>query len=278
MANNDALAAAIRLLTENLNQNRNDNPDPAGEMFKKLSQVKPPYFEGGRDPTFLENWIREFDKIFAALNCPENMRVDQAAMYLKEEADIWWRDSGDVLRAEANFGWEVFKTKLREKFYPPFLRKQKAQEFINLQMNNMSITEYYNKFMNLSRFAPELQKDLAGKIFKTLDKVYGRAAHLYGLNVRSAPESGSVGEKRKDFGNSSHQGNSKKPRNENFQNRNVQNNGGSSRTNGKVERHYNCKRCVKDYPGKDCDGNLVVCRFCNKKGHREFECFSKLKQ
>ena len=297
MANNDALADAIRLLAENLNQNRNDNPDPAGEMFKKLAQVKPPYFKGGGDPTFLENWIREFDKIFAALNCPVNMRVDQAAMYLKEEADIWWRDNGNVLRAEANFGWETFKTKLREKFYPPFLRKQKAQEFINLQMNNMSITEYYNKFMNLSRFAPEvvpteelkaqrfeqgltkqLQKNLAGKTFKTLDKVYGRAAHLYGLNVRSAPESGSVGEKRKDFGNSSDQGNSKKPRNENFQNRNVQNNGGSSRTNGEAERHYNCKRCGKDHPGKDCDGNLVVCRFCNKKGHREFECFSKLKQ
>ncbi|XP_021729719.1 uncharacterized protein LOC110696672 [Chenopodium quinoa] len=156
MANNDALVDAIRLLAENLNQNRNDNPYPAGEMFKKLARVKPPYFNGGRDPTFLENWIREFDKIFAALNCHENMRVDQAAMYLKDEENIWWRDNGNVLHAEANFGWETFKTKLREKFYPPFLRKQKAQEFINLQMKNMSITEYYNKFMNLSRFALEV--------------------------------------------------------------------------------------------------------------------------
>ncbi|XP_021770266.1 uncharacterized protein LOC110734421 [Chenopodium quinoa] len=269
MANNDVLADAIRLLAENMDQNRNDNPDPAGEMFKKLAQVKPPYFEGGIDPTFLENWIREFDKIFTALNCLVNMRVDQAAMYLKEEVDIWWRDNGNVIRAEANFSWETFKTKLREKFYPPFLRKQKAQEFINLQMNNMSIIEYYNKFMNLSRFVPEvvpteelkaqrfeqgltkqLQKDLAGKTCKTLDKVYGRASHLYGLNVRSAPESGSIEEKRKDFGDSSDQ----------------------------AERHYNCKRCGKDHPGKDFDGNLVVCRFCNKKGHREFEWFSKMKQ
>ncbi|XP_021747566.1 basic-leucine zipper transcription factor A-like [Chenopodium quinoa] len=201
-------------------------------MFKKLEQVQPPYFEGGVDPTFLENWIREFDNIFTTLNCPVNMRVDQASMYLKEEADIWWRDNGNVLRAEANFGWETFKTKLREKFYPPFLRKQKAQEFINLQMNNMSITEYYNKFMNLSRFTPEV------------------------VPTESALESGSVGEKRKDFGNSSDQGNFKKPRNENFQNRNVQNNGGSSRPDGQAERHYNCKRCGKDHPGKDYDGNL----------------------
>ncbi|XP_021738194.1 uncharacterized protein LOC110704684 [Chenopodium quinoa] len=225
------------------------------------------------------------------------MRVDQAAMYLKEKADIWWRDNGDVISAEANFCWETFKTKFREKFYPPFLRKQKAQEFINLQMNNMSITEYYNKFINLSRFAPEvvpteelkaqrfeqgltkqLQKDLAGKTFKTLDKVYRRAMHMYSLNVRSAPESASVGEKRKDLGNLSNQGNFKKPRNENFLNRNFHNNGGSFRTTGQAERHYNYKKCGKDHPGKDCDGNLVVRRFCHKKGHIEFECFTKLKQ
>ncbi|XP_021743848.1 uncharacterized protein LOC110709895 [Chenopodium quinoa] len=255
MANNDALADAIRLLAENLNQNRNDNPDHSGEMFKKLAQVKPPYFEGGVDLTFLENWIREFDKIFTALNCPVNMRMDQAAMYLKEEADVWWRDNGNVLRAEANFGWETFKTKLREN----------ATEELKAQRFDQGLTK-------------QLQKDLAGKTFKTLDKVYGRAAHLYILNVRNAPKSGSVGEKRKDFGNLSDQGNFKKPRNENFQNRNVQNNGGSSRPNGQAERHYNCKRCGKDHPGKDCDGNLVVCRFCNKKGHREFECFLKLKQ
>ncbi|XP_021746473.1 uncharacterized protein LOC110712332 [Chenopodium quinoa] len=152
MAENVALAHVIRLLAENVIQNRGDQ----AQMFKKLAQVRPPVFRGGADPTFLENWIREFDKLFVALNCPEGMKVDQAAMYLKDKADIWWRDNVVILRAKPNFGWEVFKTSLRDNFYPPFLKKQKAQEFISLEMGDMSISEYYDKFITLSRFAPEV--------------------------------------------------------------------------------------------------------------------------
>ncbi|XP_021773597.1 uncharacterized protein LOC110737564 [Chenopodium quinoa] len=265
-------------------------------MFKKLAQVRPPVFKGGVDPTFLENWIREFDKLFVALNCPEGMKVDQAAMYLKDEADIWWRDSAEIVKAEPNFGWEVFKTALRDKFYPPFFKKQKAQEFLNIEMGRMSISEYYNKFMTLARFAPEvvpteelkaqrfeqvltkqLQKDLAWKVFKTLDKVYERVAHMYHLNSRDVGESAKVGEKRKDFGNSENQGNLKRFRNGNSSERGNQYVSNSSNdSNG--ERKFFCKWCCKNHPGKDYDGNLVTCRFCNKKGYREYECYTKLNQ
>ncbi|XP_057250300.1 uncharacterized protein LOC130591274 [Beta vulgaris subsp. vulgaris] len=45
---------------------------------------------------------------------------------------------------------------MRDKFYPPSLRKQKEDEFLHLQQGTMSVLEYANKFMELSRFAPEL--------------------------------------------------------------------------------------------------------------------------
>ena len=41
---------------------------------------------------FLENWVREFEKLFGDLNCLENMRVGQVVMYLKDEADLQWRE------------------------------------------------------------------------------------------------------------------------------------------------------------------------------------------
>ncbi|XP_021767697.1 basic-leucine zipper transcription factor A-like [Chenopodium quinoa] len=199
MAENAALADAIRLLAENVIQNQGDQVDPQAEMFKKLAQVRPLVFRGGADPTVLENWIREFDKLFVALNCPEGMKVDQAAMYLKDEADIWWRDNAVTVRAKPNFGCEVFKTSLRDKFYPPFLKKQKAQEFISLAMGDMSISEGNQ-------------------------------------NVSSS----------------------------------------SNANNG--ERTYHCKKCRRNHPRRDCDGNLVTCRFSNKRGHREYECYTKQKQ
>ena len=82
MANNSDLAAAIRLLAEKLTQERTERPDSAGDMFERLVKVKLPYFKGQEDPTFLENWIREFEKLFGAVNCPENMKVGQAVLYL----------------------------------------------------------------------------------------------------------------------------------------------------------------------------------------------------
>ncbi|XP_021851828.2 uncharacterized protein [Spinacia oleracea] len=219
--NNSDLVVAIRLLAEKLTHERTKRPDSAGDMFERLPKVKPPYFKGQADPTVLENWIREFEKLFGAVNCPENTRVGQDVLYLKDEADLWWKENGAILSAAEGFNWDSFVTALRGKFYPSFMRKQKAQDFINLRMGSRTISEYYRKFIALSRFAPEvvateelksqrfqqgladeIQLGLGGETFSTLDIVYGRAAHIVGLHM-----DGNVvmGEKRKEF--NSHGGN-----------------------------------------------------------------------
>ena len=40
------------------------------------------------------------------------------------------------------------------------------------------------------------------------------------------------------------------------------------------ERKYFCRRCKRNHPGKDCEGNLVECNFCHKRGHKEYECYT----
>lgn len=57
---------------------------------------------------------------------------------------------------EPNFRWNELKEALRTKFYPTYLRKQKSMEFISLRMGTMTISEYYSKFIELMRFAPEV--------------------------------------------------------------------------------------------------------------------------
>ncbi|XP_021848788.2 uncharacterized protein [Spinacia oleracea] len=169
-------------------------------MFKNVAQSKPRLYQGEIDPSVLENWLKEFDKLILAVNCPEDLRVNSVVYYLRGEADLWWKRCENALRATPGFGWELFKVALRNKFYPPYLKKQKAQELIELRMEGMSITEYYSKFIELSRFAHEvlateelraqifesgltmdLQMMLAGETFTSLNTQYGKAAHLYGL-------------------------------------------------------------------------------------------------
>ncbi|XP_021762068.1 N66 matrix protein-like [Chenopodium quinoa] len=123
----------------------------------------------------------------------------------------------------------------------------------------------------------ELKKDLAEKVFKTLDKVYERAAHPYHLNTRTSSASAKAGEKRKDFGKFENQSNFRRSRNGNSFDRGNQN--VSSYSNGNNgERTYHCKRCRRNHTRRDCDGNLVTCRFCNKRGHRKYEWYTKQKQ
>ncbi|XP_048496386.1 uncharacterized protein LOC125495649 [Beta vulgaris subsp. vulgaris] len=153
MANsNNDVATAIRLLTEKLTQERAERPDTARDIYERLAKVKPPYYKGKIDPTFLENWIREFEKIFGAVNCPEGMRVE----------------NGDRLSDMEGFTWDAFVIALRGKFYLVFMRKQKAQEFINLRMGSMTISEYYSKFIALSRFAHEViaTEELKAQMFE----------------------------------------------------------------------------------------------------------------
>ncbi|XP_048493020.1 uncharacterized protein LOC125493595 [Beta vulgaris subsp. vulgaris] len=244
------------------------------------------------DPTFLENWTKEFEKLFEVVNCPDGMRVGQVVLYLKDEADLWWRENGARLSGVEGFNWDAFVITLRGKFNPAFMRKQKAQEFINLRMGSMTIFEYYGKFIALSRFAhevvateelkaqrfeqgltDEIQLGLGGETFTSLDVVYGRASHIYGLQTRRDKKNGVVGEKRKDFNAGGNQGNFKRNLNDNgnFQGRNNQDN----RSQGRPGRFYHCKKCNKNHPGRDCKGDLVVCHYCQKKGHREFECYAK---
>ena len=94
--------------------------------------IKPPYFKGKADPTFLESRIREFEKIFGDVNYPEGMKVGQAVLYLKDEADLWWRENWARISDVEGFNWYSFDYALRGKFYPAFMRKQKPMNLSTL--------------------------------------------------------------------------------------------------------------------------------------------------
>ncbi|XP_021722872.1 uncharacterized protein LOC110690361 [Chenopodium quinoa] len=173
----DRKKAIQRFLNELSDEEENLEP-PKPQVGKRTTRNLNPLYkvviedsEDENDPIFYintyeeekdkkSNVVREFDKLFVALNCPDGMKVDQAAMYLKDEADIW--DVG---------------------------------------------------------------------------------------------ESAKVGEKRKDFGNSENQGHFKRFKIGGSSERNNRNVSRFSNANN-GERKFNCKRCRRNHPGRDCEGNL----------------------
>ncbi|XP_057248397.1 uncharacterized protein LOC130590314 [Beta vulgaris subsp. vulgaris] len=197
-------------ITANLAQGHNRE----GDLSEKVARRNPPILNGKGGPEELENWVGEFDKLFFTLSCPDEKTVPLASYYLQGDAHFWWTQAKSNLLSQPGFGWETFKKALRDKYYPPYLKKQKAQEFMMLEQGTLSVEEYYRKFIELMRFAPEiapteeskasrfelgltldLQGRLGGDTFTSLDHVFGKAAHLYAIRKRE--EGGKQGEKRK---------------------------------------------------------------------------------
>ncbi|XP_057248286.1 uncharacterized protein LOC130590244 [Beta vulgaris subsp. vulgaris] len=108
-----------------------------------------------------------------------NRKVAIAAYYLKEEADFWWSQHKETLMARPDFDWKAFGVAMKEKFYPNFLRRQKATEFDELKQGDMTVEQYYEKFVGLmngqrngGQFQPQKGGNGSNKGKKGDERVY----------------------------------------------------------------------------------------------------------
>ncbi|KAK9672010.1 hypothetical protein RND81_12G070000 [Saponaria officinalis] len=302
--NNNDLAVAVQQLVA-MNQNLIEavtqltqarNPNVALDMTKSASLQRPSFFDGKGDPIRLEAWVRSFDKIFATLNCPEDLKIAQATHYLTENADIWWTENKDRLMAPRPhvdggaevmrvMNWEEFKTSLRTEFFPEHLKRGKRTEFNNLKQGTLSVQEYYNQFQELARFALELvptpesrasrfeqgldiniRAALGGWDYSTILDVYTKASNVERFfNERNA----AVGDKRKNYSGMSEPTQSKKP----IYTRSYSASGTTNTSNS-----YFCKKCNRDHHDFYCDGNPWKCAYCGRTGHRTSECRTSLRE
>lgn len=69
--------------------------------------------------------MRNIEKLFEAVGCPDDLRVSYAQYYLRKEADEWWQVSKEVYLVDLEFTWERFKERIRACFYPRALRRKK---------------------------------------------------------------------------------------------------------------------------------------------------------
>ncbi|WP_432648811.1 hypothetical protein, partial [Morganella morganii] len=153
--------------------------------------------------------------------------------------------------------------------------------------------EYHKRFLELARFAPTLAPTEESRIerfvaglnldtrmalvvfkFQTLSEAYSSAADHYrvltirrGIQDRSKrPGEGGASDSKRHRPGSSGMGGG-------FQ-RSGANHGGGSRpgmgqgpgSDGARVRHFYCRRCGRDHPGRDCEGWLVECFSCGLRG------------
>ncbi|XP_010689703.2 uncharacterized protein LOC104903375 [Beta vulgaris subsp. vulgaris] len=155
--------------------------DEEGKIYKRLAAHKPRSYDGEADPVKFEDWVSYMSKLLYVVNCPEGMKVRLASFYLKGPADLWWLTLKEIAK-QPEFTWEWFVEKLREKFFPPALRRMKESEFLSLRQGKMTVLEYAAKFIELSRFASDIVKCerlQAMRFFNGLNLKYQKRIGVY---------------------------------------------------------------------------------------------------
>ena len=57
-------------------------------MFKRFASHNSPVYDDTSDPKAFEDWIRGMEKLFDALQCPEEWKVGFIVFYLKDKIEI----------------------------------------------------------------------------------------------------------------------------------------------------------------------------------------------
>ena len=130
-------------------------PAPPRDKHQEFMSHKPPTFSSSPDPLHADDWLKSVEKMLNIAQCSDREKVLYASSRLTGPATDCW-DSYTAAHDAANtITWTEFATQFRNYHIPAGLMKIKKKEFLSLKQGNISVSEYRDKFIQLSRYAPD---------------------------------------------------------------------------------------------------------------------------
>jgi hypothetical protein len=115
----------------------------------------PPVFAHSSDPMDAEDWLRTVERELHTAQCDDREKVLYGPHLLRGATQSWWES---YLATHANpdaITWEEFRDSFHQYHVPAGLMTVKKEEFLALKQGSMPISEYRDRFLQLSRYAPE---------------------------------------------------------------------------------------------------------------------------
>jgi hypothetical protein len=128
---------------------------PPREKHREFMSHKPPTFASSLDPLHADDWMKSVEKMLNIAQCSDREKVLYASGRLTGPVADWWDSYTVAHDATNNITWAEFTTQFRNYHIPARLMKIKKKEFLSLKQGNMSVSEYSDKFIQLSRYAPD---------------------------------------------------------------------------------------------------------------------------
>jgi hypothetical protein len=102
-----------------------------------------------------EDWLKGVEKKLVIAQCMDHEKVLFAAHQLFGTAVNLWETYCNTHTDVDSITWNGFKARFRNHYVPRSTMKLKKKEFTNLRQGSMTVNEYLNSFIQLSRYATE---------------------------------------------------------------------------------------------------------------------------
>jgi hypothetical protein len=149
---------------------------PPRDKHREFMSHKPPTFASSPDPIHADDWLKSVEKMLNIAQCSDREKVLYASGRMTGPAADWW---------DSYVTWAEFTTQFRNYHIPAGLMKIKKKEFLSLKQGNMSVSEYRDKFIQLSRYAPNEVADDERKQEHFIEGLNGSL--LYALVAHTFP-------------------------------------------------------------------------------------------
>ncbi|KAK1605040.1 hypothetical protein QYE76_028713 [Lolium multiflorum] len=139
---------------QNLANQGHGNHDHPGSKLKNFQNTNPPMFSKTEEPLDADDWLQTMENNLEVAGVEANEMVLFATHYLAGPARAWWT-STRAMKGGQFMTWADFKLKFSKYHVPPGLIKKMRDEFRELKQGRMTVVEYRDRFLTLSRYAPD---------------------------------------------------------------------------------------------------------------------------
>nr|XP_009599307.1 uncharacterized protein LOC104094989 [Nicotiana tomentosiformis] len=246
--------------------------EPSEMNFEKMRKMGGVEFEGTTDPTVAEQSLEHMERVFEQLECTNAAKFKYDISLLQKDAYDWWVSVPNAKAKPPVLTWDDFVKAFRAKYVPPVYCDAKKKEFLNLRQGSMSIAEYQQNFLMLSRYAGGIidgERDKCRRFEEGLNGYIRKSVAILQLEDFSKPisatltwerinkEEASRRENKFRKGNSDYGGPSKK---------------GNTPTYGQGKTYTpTCSQCGKNYYGV-CRRAFGACFNCGSMDHKVKDC------
>ncbi|WVZ51963.1 hypothetical protein U9M48_003060 [Paspalum notatum var. saurae] len=130
--------------------------NPQEISYIEFAAQQPPIFTAATDLLDADDWLRIIESKFSLLpHLTEQQKARFVAQCLHGPSGAWCASFLAMQPAGHQVTWDEFRAAFRAHYLPPSLIELKQQEFRALQQGNMSVLEYVQGFIRLSKYSPK---------------------------------------------------------------------------------------------------------------------------